>query len=242
MRVEGEAGGHRRRRRRGAGQGAADRAVDRRAFASSRTMSSLLLRRGCATAAPSTSPPPTMPRISPARVLVFAASGDEALDRRVSEDARRLGLTGQRRRPAGTLRFLHAGAGQPRAGLRSPSARRAQRPCCRSRSARRIDRMLSPSLGALASLAETFRGSAERLLPKGTARRRFWNDFFNGAPARATGNRPAIDEAREAAAELLLPPPGCRRPYRAGRRRSWRRRPSDAARPAPADGSRRHRL
>jgi uroporphyrin-III C-methyltransferase/precorrin-2 dehydrogenase/sirohydrochlorin ferrochelatase len=50
--------------------------------------------------------------------LVFAASGGEALDRRVSEDARRLGLNGQRRRPPGTLRFLHAGAGQPRAGLR----------------------------------------------------------------------------------------------------------------------------
>ena len=49
----------------------------------------------------------------------------------------------------------------------------------------KIDRLLSPSLGRSPRLATRFREAAERLLPKGSARRRFWNDFFTGAPARA---------------------------------------------------------
>src|SRR5690606_20159571 len=58
------------------------------------------------------------------------------------------------------------------------------------------------SLGPLAALGNSFREAAERLLPKGNSRRRFWNEFFSGAPARAmeTGHEP---EAREAAAGLL---------------------------------------
>ena len=40
--------------------------------------------------------------------MVFAATGDEALDRRVVEDAPSPWHSGQCRRPAGALRFLHA--------------------------------------------------------------------------------------------------------------------------------------
>jgi uroporphyrin-III C-methyltransferase / precorrin-2 dehydrogenase / sirohydrochlorin ferrochelatase len=62
----------------------------------------------------------------------------------------------------------------------------------------RIDRMLAPSLGALATLAASYRIAAEKLLPRGSARRRFWREFFAGAPARAmeVGH---ISEARRAA-------------------------------------------
>ncbi|RUX70078.1 uroporphyrinogen-III C-methyltransferase, partial [Mesorhizobium sp. M7A.F.Ca.CA.004.08.2.1] len=67
----------------------------------------------------------------------------------------------------------------------------------------RIDRMLSPSLGPLAILAASFRGAAEKLLPKGNARRRFWNDFFSGAPARAA-EAGQLSQAHEAAVDLLL--------------------------------------
>ncbi|TIX52939.1 MAG: uroporphyrinogen-III C-methyltransferase, partial [Mesorhizobium sp.] len=67
----------------------------------------------------------------------------------------------------------------------------------------RIDRMLSPSLGPLASLAASLRGTAERLLPKGNARRRFWSDFFGGAPARAMAAG-QLSQAHDAAVDLLL--------------------------------------
>ena len=66
----------------------------------------------------------------------------------------------------------------------------------------RIDAMLPPALGLLASLAGSFRDAAERLLPKGVARRSFWHAFFSGAPARALdagGER----DARAAASQLL---------------------------------------
>ncbi|MBA3449283.1 MAG: uroporphyrinogen-III C-methyltransferase, partial [Pseudaminobacter sp.] len=66
----------------------------------------------------------------------------------------------------------------------------------------RIERLLPPSLGPLAALGNSFREAAEKLLPKGSPRRRFWNDFFAGAPARAMeiGH---VSEARQAAIELL---------------------------------------
>ena len=50
---------------------------------------------------------------------------------------------------------------------------------------RRIDGLLPPSLGRLASLAAGYRGIAERILPKGNVRRHFWKAFLDGAPARA---------------------------------------------------------
>ena len=81
-------------------------------------------------------------------VMVFAATGDEALDRRVSDDARALGIPVNAVDQPGALRFLHAGDRQPRAGLRG-DRHRGCRPgagadrcaprstsCCRRRWAR----------------------------------------------------------------------------------------------------------
>ena len=134
-------------------------------------------------------------------VMVFAATGDDALDRRVSDDARAARHSGQRRRPAGALRFLHAGDRQSRAGLRGDRHGR-RRTGAGAVDPRRIDQLLSPSLGTLAALAASLREAAERLLPKGRLRRQFWNDFFAGAPARAMEVGHA-DEALQAASELM---------------------------------------
>lgn len=133
--------------------------------------------------------------------LVFAASGDAALDRRVSEDARRLGIpVNAVDRPE--LCDFFTPALVNRAPVCVAIGTEGAAPVLAQLVREAVDRLLSPSLGRLALLAESFRGAAERLLAKGAERRGFWRDFFTGAPARAMeiGH---IEEARAAAAELL---------------------------------------
>ena len=134
--------------------------------------------------------------------LVFAASGDGELDWRVSEDARRLGIAVNAvDRPE--LCDFYTPAIVNRAPVCVAIGTEGAGPVLSQMLRARIDRMLAPSLGALATLAEGFRASVERLVPKGAARRRFWTDFFTGQPAREMeiGH---IEEARAAATELLL--------------------------------------
>jgi uroporphyrin-III C-methyltransferase / precorrin-2 dehydrogenase / sirohydrochlorin ferrochelatase len=134
-------------------------------------------------------------------VLVFAASGEEEIDRRVSDDARRLGIpVNAVDRP--DLCDFFTPAIVNRAPVCVAIGTEGAGPVLSQMIRARIDQMLAPSLGRLASLAASFRDAAERLLPRGNARRRFWNEFFEGAPARAleVGH---IAEAHEAAAELL---------------------------------------
>lgn len=134
--------------------------------------------------------------------LVFAASGEEALDRRVSEDARRLGLcVNAVDRPE--LCDFYTPAIVNRAPVCVAIGTEGAGPVLSQQIRARIDRMLSPSLGALATLAETLRGAVERLLPKGAVRRRFWNAFFEGEPARLM-EIGTFEEAQAAAAELLI--------------------------------------
>ncbi len=66
----------------------------------------------------------------------------------------------------------------------------------------RIEAMLPPRLGALASLGDSFRAAADRVLPKGQPRRRFWSSFFEGpvADAALAGQS---GEARRLATRLL---------------------------------------
>ena len=79
----------------------------------------------------------------------------------------------------------------------------------------RIEQLLSPSLGRLAALAAGFRDAAERILPAGGPRRRFWQSFFGGAPAAAiaAGDGAA---ARRAAVELLSGQVSSGKPPQAG--------------------------
>ncbi|MER8724343.1 siroheme synthase CysG [Mesorhizobium sp. M1027] len=135
-------------------------------------------------------------------VMVFAASGDAALDRRVAEDARRLGIpVNAVDRPE--LCDFFTPALVNRAPVAIAIGTEGAGPVLAQMLRSRIDRMLSPSLGPLAALAASFRDTAERLLPKGNARRRFWSDFFGGAPARAV-EAGELSQAHDAAVRLLL--------------------------------------
>jgi uroporphyrin-III C-methyltransferase/precorrin-2 dehydrogenase/sirohydrochlorin ferrochelatase len=135
-------------------------------------------------------------------VLVFAASGDEELDGRVSQDARALRVpVNAVDRPE--LCDFFTPAIVNRAPVCVAIGTEGAGPVLSQMIRAKIDQMLAPSLGALASLAASFRPVAERLLPKGNARRQFWSAFFEGAPARALeiGD---FSAAHDAAAELLL--------------------------------------
>jgi uroporphyrin-III C-methyltransferase/precorrin-2 dehydrogenase/sirohydrochlorin ferrochelatase len=134
-------------------------------------------------------------------VMVFAATGDEALDRRISEDARRMGIpVNAVDRPE--LCDFFTPAIVNRAPLAVAIGTEGAGPVLAQMVRARIDQLLPPSLGPLAALANTLRDTAERLLPKGSPRRRFWNEFFKGAPARALEAGDAAG-ARRAATHLL---------------------------------------
>ncbi len=134
-------------------------------------------------------------------VLAFAASGEEKLDRRVARDARRLGIAVNAvDRPE--LCDFFTPALVNRAPVAVAIGTEGAGPVLAQMIRARIERMLAPSLGPLAGLAASLRHAAEALLPKGAARRLFWSEFFDGAPARAlAAGQPA--EARAAAARLL---------------------------------------
>ncbi|RWF14256.1 MAG: uroporphyrinogen-III C-methyltransferase, partial [Mesorhizobium sp.] len=133
--------------------------------------------------------------------LVFAASGDEELDRRVAEDARRLGIpVNAVDRPEFCDFFTPALVN--RAPVAIAIGTEGAGPVLAQMLRVQIDRMLSPSLGRLAALAASFRAAAERL-PKGNRRRRFWADFFAGAPAKAVEAGELV-EAHDAALDLLV--------------------------------------
>ncbi len=134
-------------------------------------------------------------------VMVFAATGDEALDRKVSCDARCLGiLVNAVDRP--DLCDFFTPAIVNRAPLVVAIGTEGSAPVLAQMVRARVEAMLSPSLGRLALLAERFRERAERALPKGAPRRAFWSAFFGGQPARAMAA--GRDGEAEAAAETLL--------------------------------------
>jgi uroporphyrin-III C-methyltransferase/precorrin-2 dehydrogenase/sirohydrochlorin ferrochelatase len=134
--------------------------------------------------------------------MAFAATGDEALDRRVVADARRQGVpVNAVDRPE--LCDFFTPALVNRAPVAVAIGTEGAGPVLAQMIRARIDQMLSPSLGSLATLAASFRDAADSLLPKGNIRRRFWRAFFTGEPARALAAGEGA-RARDAAAELLL--------------------------------------
>ncbi len=133
--------------------------------------------------------------------MVFAATAVEALDARISADARRMGIpVNAVDRPE--LCDFFTPALVNRAPVAVAIGTEGAGPVLAQMIRARIDQMLSPSLGALANLAASFRGAVENVLPKGN-RRRFWSDFFNGSPARAVAAGD-LSRAHDAATELLL--------------------------------------
>lgn len=120
-------------------------------------------------------------------VLVFAATGEEAADRAVVRDARARNIPANAvDRPE--LCDFFTPALVNRAPLAVAIGTEGAGPVLAQMVRARIDRMLSPSLGRLASLAAAYRDAVERRVPKGAARRRFWKSFFTGGPARAMEN------------------------------------------------------
>ncbi|HEY6632535.1 MAG TPA: NAD(P)-dependent oxidoreductase, partial [Rhizobiaceae bacterium] len=142
-----------------------------------------------------------MPAHLDGAALVFAATGDEALDRRVSEDARAAAIpVNAVDRP--DLCDFFTPAIVNRAPLAVAIGTEGAGPVLAQMVRAKIDQLLSPSLGPLATLAISLRDKAEKLLPKGSPRRAFWSEFFAGAPAKAIeAGDPS--GARRAASELL---------------------------------------
>ncbi len=133
--------------------------------------------------------------------LVFAATGDAALDRQIVAGARAAKI------PANAVdQPDHCDFFTPALVNRAPVAvaigTEGAGPVLAQMIRAQVDQLLAPSLGKLADLANGYRGAVESMLPRGVARRIFWRRFFSGAvsDAVASGN---IAEARRAATDLL---------------------------------------
>lgn len=134
-------------------------------------------------------------------VMVFAATGDESHDSAISAAARRnnIPVNAVDRPP---LCDFYTPALVNRAPVAIAIGTEGAGPVLAQMIRSRIDQMLPPYLGRLASLAAQWRDAVDAHLSRGLARRLFWKGFFNGEPARAveTGN---IDLANETARQLL---------------------------------------
>jgi uroporphyrin-III C-methyltransferase/precorrin-2 dehydrogenase/sirohydrochlorin ferrochelatase len=148
---------------------------------------------------------PVIAAYAPAQIdgatLVFAATGDAAMDRMIVADA------SGRKIPANAVDqpefcdFL-----TPALVNRAPVAiaigTEGAGPVLAQMIRARVDQMLSPSLGALARLAQDYRVAVDRLLPRGVARRVFWRRFFEADVATHVAHN-EISLARRAATRML---------------------------------------
>jgi uroporphyrin-III C-methyltransferase/precorrin-2 dehydrogenase/sirohydrochlorin ferrochelatase len=119
--------------------------------------------------------------------LVYAATGNQDQDRLVADWARRQGL------PVNVVdRPELCSFTTPAVVDRSPIViavgTGGAAPVLAQRVRAAIDRLLPSRLGAVATLAEGFRPTVRAVLPEGSARRRFWQRFLDGAAAQAALN------------------------------------------------------
>lgn len=134
-------------------------------------------------------------------VLAFAATGDAALDRAIVQTAR------ERRIPANAVDQpdfcdFYTAALVNRAPIAVAIGTEGAGPVLAQMIRADVDRLLPRSLGRLANLATSYRGAAEKLLPRGVARRLFWRAFFKGDVADAV-DAGEISAARRHATRLL---------------------------------------
>lgn len=134
-------------------------------------------------------------------VLVFAASGDPSHDGAVVDAARAANV------PANAVDIpdlcdFYTPAIVNRAPVAVAITSAGAGPVLAQKLRARIEAMLPETLGSLAWLGDSFRAAADRVLPKGQPRRRFWSAFFEGrvADAALAGQTEA---ARRLAARLL---------------------------------------
>jgi uroporphyrin-III C-methyltransferase/precorrin-2 dehydrogenase/sirohydrochlorin ferrochelatase len=117
-------------------------------------------------------------------VLAFAASGDRGADSAVVTAARARGI------PANAVDIpelcdFYTPAIVNRAPVAIAITSSGAGPVLAQKLRARIEAMLPERLGALAALGDSFRAAADRVLPKGQPRRRFWSAFFEGGVAAA---------------------------------------------------------
>jgi uroporphyrin-III C-methyltransferase/precorrin-2 dehydrogenase/sirohydrochlorin ferrochelatase len=132
--------------------------------------------------------------------IIFAATGIEAVDDRVAEAARWANLpVNVVDRPAASSFIVPAIVERDPIVVAISSGGAA--PVLARRLREAIERLLPARLGRLASFANSFRGAVRGLLPDATARRRFWERFFEGPVAESVL---AGEEGRAREAMLTL--------------------------------------
>ncbi len=118
------------------------------------------------------------------RAVVFAASGEPEVDARVARAARAAGVPVNAVDRADLSTFI-----TPAIVDRDPVVVAVSSggvaPVLARRLRRRIEALLPPGLGRLARFAGSFRGAVRATIPGVAARRRFWEDFFDGPLAEA---------------------------------------------------------
>ncbi|MGX5722464.1 siroheme synthase CysG [Shinella zoogloeoides] len=133
--------------------------------------------------------------------LVFAATGDAGADRAIATAARELRIPVNAVDQPDYCDFF-----TPALVNRAPVAvaigTEGAGPVLAQMIRAQVDQLLSPSLGRLASLADSYREAVDRVLPRGVTRRIFWRRFFQGAVADAVDNGD-IELARRSANALL---------------------------------------
>ncbi|SCX28484.1 Siroheme synthase [Agrobacterium rosae] len=144
------------------------------------------------------------PELVDGMVLVFAATGEEALDRQIVDAARARSIPANAVDQPGYCDFYTPGL-VSRAPLAVAICTEGAGPVLGQMVRARIDQMLAPSLGRLARLAVEYRDAAEKAVPKGALRRNFWRRFFTGSVADSVALND-IDAAHTAAAKLLQSP------------------------------------
>nr|WP_316655044.1 siroheme synthase CysG [uncultured Gellertiella sp.] len=133
--------------------------------------------------------------------LVFAATGNPALDREIVAAARAGKVPANAVDQPDHCDFITP-ALVNRAPVSVAIGTEGAGPVLAQMIRAEIDQMLAPSLGRLATLASQYRRAVERLLPKGVARRIFWRRFFSGSVAEAV-HQGDLSAARRSATRLL---------------------------------------
>lgn len=133
--------------------------------------------------------------------LVFVATGDEAQDMAIADEARRQRIpVNVVDRPE--LCDFFTPAIVNRAPLAIAIGSEGTGPVLTQMIRARIDAAFSPRLGDLARLANAYRPTVEKLVKKGLPRRLFWRSFFSGDVANTIYNND-LTGAHRAAAQLL---------------------------------------
>jgi uroporphyrin-III C-methyltransferase/precorrin-2 dehydrogenase/sirohydrochlorin ferrochelatase len=134
-------------------------------------------------------------------VLLFAATGNRSADESVAAAARACGVpVNAVDRPE--LCDFYTPALINRAPVAIAITSSGAGPVLTQKIRARIEALLPPRLGQLAALAATFRPAAEKVVPTGNKRRRFWSRFFEGKVADQVYAGRA-DAARREATRLL---------------------------------------